>query len=79
MLQCYVLMCARSVTTFLAPPRSQRPGHGPRSPHPKAGPVVRTHCLKDVDNNNVECTSANEYRLDYHRHRGLEAYHGIRS
>jgi hypothetical protein len=39
MLQCYVLMCARSVTAFLAPPRSQRPGQGPRSPHPKAGPV----------------------------------------
>jgi hypothetical protein len=38
MLQCYVLMCGRSVTAFLAPPRSQRPGQGPRSPHPKAGP-----------------------------------------
>jgi hypothetical protein len=37
MLQCYVLMCARSVTAFLAPPRSQRPGQEPRSPHPKAG------------------------------------------
>jgi hypothetical protein len=37
MLQCYV--CARSVTAFLAPPWSQRPGQGPRSPHPKAGPV----------------------------------------
>jgi hypothetical protein len=31
-------MCARSVTAFLAPPRRQRPGQGPRSPHPKAGP-----------------------------------------
>jgi hypothetical protein len=39
MLQCYVLTCGRSVTAFSAPPRSQRPGHGPRSPHPKAGPV----------------------------------------
>jgi hypothetical protein len=38
MLQCYVLTCGRSVTAFLAPPRSQRPGQGPRSPHPKAGP-----------------------------------------
>jgi hypothetical protein len=39
MLQCYVLTCGRSVTAFLAPPRSQRPGQGPRSPHPKAGPA----------------------------------------
>jgi hypothetical protein len=23
---------------FSAPPQSQRPGQGPRSPHPKAGP-----------------------------------------
>jgi hypothetical protein len=38
MLQCYVLTCGRSVTAFLAPPRSQRPGQGPHSPHPKAGP-----------------------------------------
>jgi hypothetical protein len=38
MLQCYVFMCVRSVIAFLAPPRSQRPGQGPRSPHPKAGP-----------------------------------------
>jgi hypothetical protein len=38
MLQCYGLTCGRSVTAFLAPPRSQRPEHGPRSPHPKAGP-----------------------------------------
>jgi hypothetical protein len=38
MLQCYALMCGRSVTAFLAPPRSQHPGQGPRSPHPKAGP-----------------------------------------
>jgi hypothetical protein len=37
-LQRYVLMCGRSVTAFLAPPRSQRPGQGPPSPHPKAGP-----------------------------------------
>jgi hypothetical protein len=29
MLQCYVLMCGLSVTAFLAPPRSQRPGQGP--------------------------------------------------
>jgi hypothetical protein len=26
---------------LLAPPRSQRPGQGPRSPHPKAGPDYR--------------------------------------
>jgi hypothetical protein len=39
MLQCYVLMCARLVTAFLAPPRRQRLGQGPRSPHPKAGPA----------------------------------------
>jgi hypothetical protein len=46
MLQCYVLMCARSVTAFMAPPRSQRPGQGPRSPHPKAGPgYVITVCV----------------------------------
>jgi hypothetical protein len=38
MLQCYVLMCGRLVTAILAPPRSQRRGQGPRSPHPKAGP-----------------------------------------
>jgi hypothetical protein len=38
MLQCYVLMWAQLVTTFLAPPRSQRPGQGPRLPHPKASP-----------------------------------------
>jgi hypothetical protein len=38
MLQLYVLTSGRSVTAFLAPPRSQRPGQGPRSPHPKAGP-----------------------------------------
>jgi hypothetical protein len=38
MLQCYVLTCGRSVTAFPAPPRSQRPGQGPRLPHPKAGP-----------------------------------------
>jgi hypothetical protein len=38
MLQCYVLMRARPVTAFLAPPRSQRLGQGPRSPHLKAGP-----------------------------------------
>jgi hypothetical protein len=31
------LMCARSVTAFLATPRSQRPGQGPRSRNPKAG------------------------------------------
>jgi hypothetical protein len=39
MLQCYVLTCGWLVTAFLVPPRSQRPGQGPRSPHPKAGPV----------------------------------------
>jgi hypothetical protein len=33
-----VLICARSVTAFLVPPWSQRPGQGPRSPHLKAGP-----------------------------------------
>jgi hypothetical protein len=37
MLHCYVLTCDRSVTAFLAPPRSQLPGQGPRSRHPKAG------------------------------------------
>jgi hypothetical protein len=41
MLQCYVLTCGRSVTAFLASPRSERLGQGPRSPHPQAGPV---HC-----------------------------------
>jgi hypothetical protein len=39
MLQCYVLTFGRSVTAFSAPPRSQRPGQMPRSPHPKAGPA----------------------------------------
>jgi hypothetical protein len=39
MLQCYVLTCGRSVSAFSAPPQSQRPGQGPRSPHPKAGPA----------------------------------------
>jgi hypothetical protein len=45
MLQCYVLTCDRLVTAFLAPPRSQRPGQAPRSPHPKAGPesALRKH------------------------------------
>jgi hypothetical protein len=38
-LQCYVLKCGRSVTAFLAPLRSQRPGQGSRSPHPKADPA----------------------------------------
>jgi hypothetical protein len=42
MLQCYVLMCARSVDALLAPPRSQRPGQSPCSPHPKAGPDYNT-------------------------------------
>jgi hypothetical protein len=42
MLQCYVLTCGRSVTAFLASPRSQRPGQEARSPHPKAGPASRT-------------------------------------
>jgi hypothetical protein len=32
MLQCYVLTCGRSVTAFLAPPRSQHPGQGPARP-----------------------------------------------
>jgi hypothetical protein len=47
---CYnVLTCGRSVTAFSAPPRSQRPGQGPRSPHPNAGPAwglppVRAAC-----------------------------------
>jgi hypothetical protein len=40
-LHCYVLTFGRSVTAFPAPPRSQRPGQGPRSPHPKAGPVCK--------------------------------------
>jgi hypothetical protein len=39
MLQWYVLTCGRSVTAFSAPPQSQRPGQGPRSPHPKVGPA----------------------------------------
>jgi hypothetical protein len=39
MLKLYVLTCGRSVTAFLAPPRSQRPGQGPRLPHPKASPA----------------------------------------
>jgi hypothetical protein len=39
MLQCYVLTFGQSVTAFSAPPRSQRPGQMPRSPHPKAGPA----------------------------------------
>jgi hypothetical protein len=30
---------------FSAPPRSQRPGQGPRSPHPKAGPALIPHEL----------------------------------
>jgi hypothetical protein len=42
MLQCYVLMCGWSVTAFLSPPRSQRPGQGPSSPHPKAGPDAKS-------------------------------------
>jgi hypothetical protein len=33
MLQCYVLTCGLSVTAFLVPPQSWRPGQGP---HPKA-------------------------------------------
>jgi hypothetical protein len=32
MLQCYVLMCGRLVTAFLAPPRGQRVGKGPTLP-----------------------------------------------
>jgi hypothetical protein len=60
MLQCYVLTCGRSVTAFLASPRSQRPGQGPRSPHPKVGPgsvrnisgkvleKVKTHILHSI-------------------------------
>jgi hypothetical protein len=39
MLQCYVLTHDRSVTAFSAPPQSERPGQGPRSPHPKASPA----------------------------------------
>jgi hypothetical protein len=31
-------MCGWLVTAFLVPPRSQRPGQGPRSPHPKVDP-----------------------------------------
>jgi hypothetical protein len=46
MLQCYVIMCARSVTAFLVPPRSWCPGQGPRSPHPKADPGLRQHGLQ---------------------------------
>jgi hypothetical protein len=48
MLQCYVLTFGRSVTAFSAPPRSQRPGQGPRSPHPKAGPGRTELECKDV-------------------------------
>jgi hypothetical protein len=51
MLQCYVLTCGRSVTAFSALPRSQRPEQGPRSPHPKDGPVQRfshTCIMKNV-------------------------------
>jgi hypothetical protein len=48
MLQCYALMCGRLVTAFLAPPRSQRPGHGPRSPHPKAGAVYSDMCYNII-------------------------------
>jgi hypothetical protein len=40
-LECYVLTSGRSVTAFLAPPRSQRPGQGPRLPHLKASPVIK--------------------------------------
>jgi hypothetical protein len=47
MLQCYVLTCGRSVTAFLAPPGNQRPGQGPRLPHPKAGPVY-VRCVREV-------------------------------
>jgi hypothetical protein len=50
MLQCYVLMCARSVTAFLAPPRSLRPGQGLRLPHPKAGPMY-TDSVHSPDSN----------------------------
>jgi hypothetical protein len=48
MLQFYVLTCGRSVTTFLVPPRSQRPEQGPRSLHPKAG----TDCFSIIKTNN---------------------------
>jgi hypothetical protein len=48
MLQRYVLTCDRSVTAFWAPPRSQRPGQGPRSPHPKAGPAYKPSVSPDV-------------------------------
>jgi hypothetical protein len=41
---CYVLTFGRSVTAFSVPPRSQRPGQMPRSPHPKAGPDLHIHC-----------------------------------
>jgi hypothetical protein len=66
MLQCYVLTCGRSVTAFLAPPRSQRPGQGPRSPHPNAGPdgvlnaqystsdckaILKTGCIATLEGN----------------------------
>jgi hypothetical protein len=39
-------MCGRSVTAFLVPPRSQHPGQGPCSPHPKAGPRLRCGVMK---------------------------------
>jgi hypothetical protein len=57
MLQCYVLTCGRSVTAFLAPPRSQRPGQGSRSPHPKAGPETKPRVI---------CTSRHVRRDIYH-------------
>jgi hypothetical protein len=65
MIHCYVLMCGRSVTAFLAPPRSQRPGQGPWSPHPKADPAkysmafgalilsVLTFCSKAMHRDNL--------------------------
>jgi hypothetical protein len=40
MLQCYVLTCGRSVTVFLAPPRSQRPGARAPLALPKGRPLL---------------------------------------
>jgi hypothetical protein len=54
MLQCYVLTCGRSVTAFLVPPRSRRPGQLPRSPHPKAGPGPEVNQrLTEMSNRNI--------------------------
>jgi hypothetical protein len=40
MLHCYVLMCGRSVTAFLVPPRSQGPARPNQSPALLEGPPM---------------------------------------